>query len=105
MIYAEIDILATLLLLFDKTGGQATTTGVNDGAALLPFDGGMEAEVLSTGQAETSEFFFVTELLGPVLHEGLQLGQGFLDLGHGTGAIDEFPFFGVILLVCNDQRQ
>ena len=42
----------------------------------------MEAQVLPAGKAETSELFLVPESFRPELHEGLELDQRLLDLGH-----------------------
>lgn len=105
MINAEVDILTAVLLLLDEAGSKAPTAGIDDVATLFSLDGGMKAEVLAAGQAEASELLFVAQLLGAVLHEGLELCQGFFNLGHGTGAVDEFPLLGIVLLICDDERQ
>lgn len=84
MIHADIDILATVLLLLYEAGSEAAAPGIDDSAALLPLDGGVQTEVLPTCQAKASKLLFVTELFGTVLHEGLELGQGLFDLRHGT---------------------
>lgn len=84
MIDAEVYILTPFLLLLDKASGQAATPGVDNGAALLALDRGVEAEILSTGQAERPEVLLISQLLGAVVHQSLQFGQRLLDLGHGT---------------------
>jgi hypothetical protein len=73
VIHADVNVLATLLLLLDKAGSKTSTAGIDDGAALFPLHRRMEAQVLSTCQTETTEFFLVPKLLGAVLHERLQL--------------------------------
>lgn len=102
---ADIDILASVLLFLDKACSEAPAAGIDDVAALFSLDGGMEAEVLATGQAQASEFLFVAQLLGAVLHEGLEFCQSLFDLGHGTGAVDKFPLLWIILLICDNERQ
>lgn len=103
MVYADIDILAAVLLLLDEASSEAAAPGIDDGATLLPLDGRMQAEVLPTCQAEASELLFVPELVGTILHKGLELGQGLFDLRHGTGAVYELTLLGVVLLVCDDE--
>lgn len=105
MIYAKVDILAALLLLLHEAGSEAATAGIDDVTTFLSLDGGVEAEILATGQAKAAEVLFVTQLLGAILHESLQFGQGLFDLGHCTGTVDKFPLLGIVLLVCDDERQ
>lgn len=48
MVDTKIYIFASVLLFLDKASGQAATPGVDDGAALLTLDRGVEAKILST---------------------------------------------------------
>lgn len=79
VIDANIDILASLLLLLDKASSQASTAGVDNATALLPLDRGVETQVLSTRQAKSSELLFVAKLLGSILHQDFEFCQSFLN--------------------------
>lgn len=128
MVDACIDILALLLLLPDEAGCETATTRINDAATLFPLYRGMETEIFATGEPQTSKLFFVTQPLGPELHQRFQLDQGLFDFGHGTcvlrsarpgeapslgdpgmprhtRAVDELAVLGVVLLVCHNERE
>lgn len=105
MIDAEINVLAALFLFLDEAGCEATAASVDNVAALLSLDRGVQAEVFATGQADASELLLVAELVCAVLHESLELGQGLFDLRHGSGAVDELALFRVVLLVGDDEGQ
>lgn len=82
MIDANVDILPLLLLLLNEAGRQATTSCVDHITTLLALYRRVQAQVLSTGEAETPEFLFVAKTFCAKLHEGLQLDEGLFDLGH-----------------------
>ena len=73
---------------------QISTPRVNYNPLLLLRYLRVDAQILSTGQAQPRERFLLRLLLGrlcamyAVRHEPLQLGQGLFDLGNGTGTVD-----------------
>jgi hypothetical protein len=73
VVHANINVFATFLFLLDKAGGKTSAAGIDNGATLFPLHRRMETQILSTCQAEATEFFFVPKLLSTVLHERLQL--------------------------------
>lgn len=80
MVDAKIYIFAAVLLFFDKASGQAAAPSVDDGATLLTLDRGVEAKILSTGQADCSKLLLVAQLFGAVFHQSLEFCQCLLDL-------------------------
>src|SRR5690242_3051681 len=105
MVHAELDVFATLLLLFYETSCKTATSRIHNVAALFTFDAWVQAEILSTRKAQTAELLLMTQLLRAVLHQGLQFSQGFLNLRHSTRAVDKLSLFRVKLLICNNEGE
>jgi len=105
VVYADLYILALLLLLLDEPSRQAATASIDDTAALFTFYRGMQTEVLATSEAETPELFFVTKPLCPEFHQFFQLHQSLFDLGHSSGTVYQLAMLRIVLLVCYDERE
>ena len=65
----------------------------------------MQTQILSTCQTECAKIFGIPKFLSPELHQRLQLGQGLLDLGHGSRTVDELSVLRIMLLVGDNQRE
>jgi hypothetical protein len=76
---------------------QIPTSRVDRLSLLLPRHFWVETEVLPRGETDASEALVRAAHLLAVLHETLELGEGLFDLGHCSGAVDEFPVGGVEL--------
>lgn len=80
MIDAEVDVLSPLLLFLHKPCCEAAAASIHDRPALLLLDRGVEAQVLPACEAEGPEILNLAQLLGTILHQRLELGQGLFDL-------------------------
>ena len=84
MVNANVNVFTLFFLLFDKPGRQTSTASINNGAALFLLYRRVQTQILSARKPECPELLLVAKLLCPVLHQRLQLRQGFLNFRHST---------------------
>lgn len=121
MVNAYRHILPPRHLLLNKASCQTSTPRINNCTTLLPLHRRMQTHVLATRQAQSTEVFYIAQLLCSIFHEIFQLVQSFLNLrlrtcsvselreivrgGGRTWAVNQLPMLRIIHLVCHDQGQ
>jgi hypothetical protein len=84
MVDAEFHILAPLLLLFDETCRERSTSGVNDATTLFPLDRRMQTKVFTRSETQSSKVLDIAKLLGSVIHQSFQFRESLFNLRHCT---------------------
>lgn len=86
MVDANFYVLSSFLLFLYKPSREAATAGVHDGSTFFFLDRRVKTQILAARETQGPEFFNLAQLLGTVLHQGLQLSQGLLNFRSGSWA-------------------